>query len=44
MKQIILRQPSDLQRAMCPAPDFPLQINHDSIEDFQDNYIPLSLE
>ena len=39
MKQII-QTTSDLQE-LCVhgTPDFPLQINHDSIEDFQDNYI-----
>ena len=39
MKQII-QTTSDLQeRCVHGTPDFPLQINHDSIEDFQDNYI-----
>lgn len=39
MKQII--QTDDSLRELCihGTPDFPLQINHDSIDDFQDNYI-----
>lgn len=39
MKQIIQTDESLRELCIHGTPDFPLQINHDNIDDFQDNYI-----
>ena len=39
MKQIIETDENLRELCVHGTPDFPLQINHDDISDFQDNYI-----